>query len=365
MRPFYWAVRDWPLLCNLRPTVLVTFSCSTTLKSRVPQRKIVKKMRELLVPIKNKPLFHKLNSKHPKIVQAEFRDLFRDLQEENAKLISLELCSNRHIDFEKLLEIKPTFCSVTWHWKPYDKYDGSRDICEIPAVALAKHLVHIGVQVLLHFPGRYLNFEQAKYILNVVKKIGIRNLFVIQGDKGIISGTEDAKHFPYAKDLVFFIRKYFGNYFSIGVAGYPNKIEEKDFLYLKEKVDAGADFIITQVNFQLTPFEEFCQQCKVFNLKVPILPGVYIFQSYNGLECMSSLSNIEIPQEIKDVTWKLKEEPKRLKNYSMQLFKDLFIDLYKSNQVFCIHIFCLNNLDTVEKMYEILGFSRVSIERPL
>ena len=83
--------------------------------------------------------------------------------------------------------------------------------------------------------------------------------------------------FVYGKDLVSFIRSEYGDEFSICVAGYPNghpdaTSYEEDILYLKEKVDAGADFIITQLFFEADTFLHFVNDCRNAGIACPILP---------------------------------------------------------------------------------------------
>lgn len=86
------------------------------------------------------------------------------------------------------------------------------------------------------------------------KELGIKNILALRGDppRGSKDWVPIENGFNYAVDLVKFIREVYGDYFCIGVAGYPEvhlsaTTREDDIRYLKEKVDAGADFIITQL----------------------------------------------------------------------------------------------------------------------
>ncbi|CAF5142036.1 unnamed protein product, partial [Rotaria sp. Silwood1] len=89
--------------------------------------------------------------------------------------------------------------------------------------------------------------------------------------------------FRYASDLVKFIRENFGDYFVICVAGYPkghpdSKTYEEDLHYLKEKINCGADFIITQLFFQAETFLKFQSDCQAVGITCPIIPGIFPIQ---------------------------------------------------------------------------------------
>ena len=91
--------------------------------------------------------------------------------------------------------------------------------------------------------------------------------------------------------------------FTVGVAGYPSghpeaPSYEEDLLRLKEKVDAGADFVITQLFFKASTFKRFVDDCRAVGIKVPILPGVMPIQSNDSLRHIVKLSKLDVPAEI-------------------------------------------------------------------
>ncbi|OTF81989.1 hypothetical protein BLA29_011627, partial [Euroglyphus maynei] len=97
----------------------------------------------------------------------------------------------------------------------------------------------------------------------------------------------DINDFQYAIDLVRFIRHNYGNYFTVVVAGYPIPHPESldknhDRQCLKEKVDAGADYIITQLFFRCEDYVQFVRECRMIGITVPIIPGICAINSYES-----------------------------------------------------------------------------------
>lgn len=111
--------------------------------------------------------------------------------------------------------------------------------------------------------------------------------------------------FAYASDLVAYIRQQYGDYFSIGVAGYPEGHldsfdREDDFKWLKYKVDQGADFIVTQLFYDTGLFLDWVKECRTRGITVPIVPGIMPIQSFGGFNRMTSLCKTFVPDRIKD-----------------------------------------------------------------
>jgi methylenetetrahydrofolate reductase (NADPH) len=112
------------------------------------------------------------------------------------------------------------------------------------------------LETMLHITCYHQTKETMKKYLDKAKALGIRNILALRGDPAVGSEWEYQENgFNYAADLVKFIRENYGDYFTICVAGYPHghpdsTSYEDDLNNLKLKVDAGADFIITQLFFK-------------------------------------------------------------------------------------------------------------------
>jgi methylenetetrahydrofolate reductase (NADPH) len=124
-----------------------------------------------------------------------------------------------------------------------------------------------------------------------------------------------------------------GHYFGIGVSGYPEAhpdaiVEDKeqmqknywsDIRYLKEKIDAGADFIVTQLFYDTDIFIKWVQDCRSIGITVPIIPGIMPIMAYGGFQRMTSFCKTYVPKEIQDKVESLKEDDAGLKEYGIQL----------------------------------------------
>lgn len=109
-------------------------------------------------------------------------------------------------------------------------------------------------------------------------------------------------------------------------------------------MDAGADFIITQLFFKASTFKKFVDDCRAIGINCPILPGIMPIQSYDSLRHIVKLSKLEVPQEIHDIVDPLKGNDDAIRNYGIhqatQIIKELFISGYAPG----IHFYTLNRL---------------------
>jgi methylenetetrahydrofolate reductase (NADPH) len=157
--------------------------------------------------------------------------------------------------------------------------------------------------------------------LEDAKALGIRNILALRGDPprraeyGNVNGNgekEKGEEFEWAIDLVGYIRKEYGDYFCIGVAAYPEghadeshpegQSLEHDLPYLVEKTKAGADFIMTQLFFDVGAYDAFEKRLRehesgVFKT-IPIIPGMMPIQSYQMIKRTTKLSHAKMPPDI-------------------------------------------------------------------
>jgi len=173
-------------------------------------------------------------------------------------------------------------------------------------------------------------------------------------------------YFQYAEDLVRYIRDKYGDYFCICVAGYPamhveSKNREEDLYYLKRKVDAGADFIITQLFYDPDEFLEFSEACQKYDINVPILPGILPVQNYNSFKRIINLCRIKIPDELAKRLEEVKSNDEKVKEIGI----DHCINMCKkllNNGVLGLHFYTMNlekSVSEVIKQLELKVSSKV------
>jgi methylenetetrahydrofolate reductase (NADPH) len=164
-------------------------------------------------------------------------------------------------------------------------------------------------------------------LLQAAKACGNQNILALRGDppRGQEQWASCDNGFAYASDLVAYIRQQYGDYFSIGVAGYPeghldSTDREEDFKWLKFKVDQGADFIVTQLFYDTGLFLDWVKECRTRGITVPIIPGIMPIQSFGGFNRMTSLCKTFVPDHIKNALEPIKVNSRVFLSRLMILF---------------------------------------------
>lgn len=225
---------------------------------------------------------------------------------------------------------------------------------------------------------------------------GIRNIVALRGDPPVGQEWKASEGgFTCALDLVKYIRKNFGTSFCVSVAGYPeghpNAITEikddeqeqltesektrcsifdgkmyvckdKDFKkemdYLKEKVDAGADMIITQMFFDVEVFKIFVKKCREWGIDCPIIPGLMCINGYGGFKKMSKFCKTRVPQDLEDKMESIKDDAAALKIFGVEFGAKICEELIKFG-VDVLHFYTLNLEKVVYGITDKLGFTEI------
>uniref|UniRef100_A0A8C9BTN4 Methylenetetrahydrofolate reductase n=2 Tax=Phocoena sinus TaxID=42100 RepID=A0A8C9BTN4_PHOSS len=204
--------------------------------------------------------------------------------------------------FDRMGAGGPLFIDVTWH--PAGDPGSDKETSSMVIASTAVN--YCGLETILHMTCCHQSREEITGHLHKAKRLGLKNILALRGDPTGDQWEEEDGGFNYAVDLVKHIRSEFGDYFDVCVAGYPKghpdaESFEAGLKHLKEKVAAGADFVITQLFFEADTFFRFVRACSEIGITCPILPGIFPIQGYRSLRQLVKLSKLEVPQQIKDV----------------------------------------------------------------
>jgi methylenetetrahydrofolate reductase (NADPH) len=219
-----------------------------------------------------------------------------------------------------------------------------------------------GLTVIPHLTCVCTTAQDVGEILRNYSDSGIENIMALGGDmpKDKNCDVPPLDGFSYAADLVSFIKKNFPS-LGIGVAGYPeghpktpNRIKEID--YLKAKVDAGADYICTQLFFDNHLFFDFCERCVLAGITVPIIAGIMPVTSIGNMTRMADLAACtHFPARLIKALSRAENDEYVEKvgtHWATEQVRDLI-----DNNVRGIHFYTFNRSKATLKIYDSLGVS--------
>ncbi|RKY68738.1 MAG: 5,10-methylenetetrahydrofolate reductase, partial [Candidatus Latescibacterota bacterium] len=187
---------------------------------------------------------------------------------------------------------------------------------------------------------------------------GIENIMALRGDppQDVSDFDPTIGDFVYGRDLVDFIKREFGEYFCIGVAVYPEgHIEsssiEEDMEYTKQKIDAGADFAVTQMFFDNRYFYQFIERAQKYGIRIPVLPGILPLTDVNKVKEFASICRTTIPTKIEEEMLRFENNPEDMKkvglDFTIRQCRDLIKNGFKR-----LHFFTLNKSGVITKVLE-------------
>lgn len=242
--------------------------------------------------------------------------------------------------------LDPLFIDVTW---------GSEGSTSVRTMTLASEAQrYFGVDVLMHLTTTGLTREQLVSILNQAKTCGVHNILALRGDppRGKRSWGQNEVSGGYcdrAVDLVKLIRELHGDYFGIAVAGHPeghpsSTSLEEELRHLKEKLDAGADFIISQFFYSVPAFVEYVKQCRAYGITCPIMPGIMPIQSFSTFIRMTEYCSVEVPPSILNRLEVVKDDDEAVKAIGCEIAAEMCTEILaeKELDVDGVHFYTLN-----------------------
>ena len=253
----------------------------------------------------------------------------------------------------ELKELKPDFISVT-----YGAGGGTRD----KTIEIASRVKNeFGSEALAHLTCVAATRDDTARIVEDMKEQNIENILALRGDppKGEEKFVRPAGGFGFANELVSFIRGLNG--FCIGVAGYPEGHPEAsslddDMKNLKRKVEAGADFIVTQLFFNNDDFYRFRDRALALKINVPIIPGIFPILNYKQVLRITELCGAKIPSALGEKLCWLKDKSEDVEKYGIEYAQGQAYDLIR-NEVHGLHICTMNQSRAARKIVRELGLT--------
>lgn len=257
---------------------------------------------------------------------------------------------------QEIAKLKPLFMSVTY---------GAGGGTSKYTLEIAKNIKEqYGVPSLAHLTCVSSTKELVSQKIEEIKAAGIKNIMALRGD--IPAALEDSGRkdwaYKHAIDLIDELKS--SDYdFCIGGACYPEIHPEsstlkEDIKHLKEKVDAGCDFLTTQMFFDNDLLFSFLYKIREAGITVPVLPGIMPITNANQIDRAIKLSGSFMPKRFKSLVDKFGSEPDAMKQAGIAYATDQIIDLY-ANGITNVHVYSMNKPDVAEKIQsnlsEILG----------
>ncbi|WP_417430998.1 methylenetetrahydrofolate reductase [NAD(P)H] [Halpernia sp.] len=277
---------------------------------------------------------------------------------------------------EPLMKFDPKFIDVTYHREEYEYIERGDGLLEKRVVRKRPGTVGIcaaiqnkyHVDAVPHILCGGFSKEDTENFLIEVDFLGIQNVVALRGDavKTETYFKPEKNGHVFAKDLVEQIAQMNqGKYldetlenssatnFAIGVAGYPEKHMEaasfqQDLHHLKKKVDAGADYIITQMFFDNQKYYEFVENCRAAGITVPIIPGIKPLVSKNQLSMIPHRFKVDLPNDLVIGVAKSKDN-KAAKEIGIEWCIEQSKDLMKNN-VPVLHYYSMGKSETLERI---------------
>lgn len=248
---------------------------------------------------------------------------------------------------DRLKELHPSYFSMTY---------GAGGSTREKTVTLAHDLMQrSGVETVCHLTCVGQSKSEIRGIIDEIKAAGMENVMALRGDppKGQTDWQPHPEGFHYASELV----EELGNRgdFSIAVAGFPeihpdSKTREDDLKYLKLKIDAGADVVITQLFFKNEDFWSFAKDLKAMGVGIPVVPGIMPILSLDQVQRFCATCGAYLPPEIVSDLERLRDDEQATENYCVELATRQIRELLDGG-VPGIHLYCLNRSRLASRIF--------------
>lgn len=246
---------------------------------------------------------------------------------------------------EILCELKPDFISVT--------FGAGGGANRNRTIELAKKIKYeYGVEPVVHLTCLSYSKAEIDAFSETLKSEGIENILALRGDRNPQVPEKD--DFAHASDLITYLKQ--SNDFCIAGACYPechpeseNRVSE--MRHLKQKVDAGAEVLLSQLFFDNEGFYRFEEDCRIAGIEVPVTPGIMPVINAAQIRRMVTLCGASFPERFQKIIHKFEGEKEALFDAGMSYALSQIIDLL-ANDISGIHLYTMNNPVVAGKICE-------------
>lgn len=248
---------------------------------------------------------------------------------------------------EEIAKLKPAFMSVTY---------GAGGGTSKYTLDIAKNIKQMyGVPTLAHLTCVSSTRETVLERIEDIKNSGVENIMALRGDltPELENSDRSLWHYRNAVDLVRELKEINPD-FCIGGACYPeihpeSSNQKEDIKYLKEKVDAGCEFLTTQMFFDNNLLYNFLYKIREAGITVPVIAGIMPITNANQVERAIKMSGSHMPQRFKSIVDKFGSNPDAMKQAGIAYATDQIIDLF-ANNITNVHVYSMNKPDVAEKI---------------
>lgn len=278
-----------------------------------------------------------------------------DMYNENKTILSFEVFPPKKTSpiesvygvLEELCSLNPAYVSVTY---------GAGGTASDNTCAIASRIKHdYKIEALAHITCVNSTRSEVESVLEEFKKNDIDNVLALRGD--VVPDMPPKTDFRYASELTEFIKSYGG--FHIAGACYPEVHPEAeddvtDIINLKKKVDAGADFLISQLFYDNNTFYNFTKRCRLAGINVPIEAGIMPVINQKQIQRMVSLCGASLPAKFVRIMNRYGDNPEAMRDAGIAYAVDQCVDLI-ANGVSGIHLYTMNNPYVARRITEAIG----------
>ena len=253
---------------------------------------------------------------------------------------------------EEIASLGPAFMSVTY---------GAGGGTSRYTLDIAKNIKdRYSVPTLAHLTCVSSTKETVREKISEMRAAGIKNVMALRGDltPELMSSDRSGWAYRHAIDLVRELREC-GEDFCIGGACYPevhpeSRDQSEDIRYLKEKVEAGCDFLTTQMFFDNNLFYSFLHKIREVGITVPVIPGIMPITNANQIKRAKELSGSFIPRRFESLVDKFGDDPAAMTQAGIAYATDQIIDLF-ANGIKNVHVYSMNKPEVAKKILDNLS----------